>query len=275
MSYKIVSDSASDVMLFEHSRYESVPLIINTIEKEYVDNIDLDVDQMVEDLRNYQGRSNTACPSTGRYLQSFEGHDEIYVVTITSQLSGSYNSAMLAKDMYLEDHPNAKIHVFDSLSTGPEMRLLIEKLSELKNNGKSFEETVSIATEYLESTRLYFCLESIHNLAQNGRVSKLSDIATRLLNIRIIGKAKEGVLHVLNKTVGAKKSLRMMFEYVKEHFRGIKVRIAHVNNLKTAEALKELIINHFKNIDIKIHKSTGLCSYYAEEGGVLVAFETK
>lgn len=275
MSYKIVSDSSSDILNIEGINFESVPLTILTENKEYVDDKNLDVDEMVNDLREYQGKSQTSCPSTGRYIESFNGNDEIYVVTITSKLSGSYNSAVLAKNMYLEDHPNAKIHVFDSLSTGPEMKLLIEKIIELKNNGCSFEEVVEKASAYLESTELFFCLESIHNLAVNGRVSKLADIATRLLNIRIIGKAKEGVLHMLNKCMGAKKALRTMFEFIKEKCNGVKIRIAHVNNIHFAENLKNLILTAFQNAQIEIYKSTGLCSYYAEEGGVLIAFETK
>jgi DegV family protein with EDD domain len=275
MSYKIVSDSSSDILNIEGINFESVPLTILTEEKEYVDDKNLNVDEMVNDLREYQGKSQTSCPSTGRYIESFNGNDEIYVVTITSKLSGSYNSAVLAKNMYLEDHPNAKIHVFDSLSTGPEMKLLIEKIIELKNNGCSFEEVVEKASAYLESTELFFCLESIHNLAVNGRVSKLADIATRLLNIRIIGKAKEGVLHMLNKCMGAKKALRTMFEFIKEKCNGVKIRIAHVNNIHFAENLKNLILTAFQNAQIEIYKSTGLCSYYAEEGGVLIAFETK
>ena len=274
MAFKIISDSASDFLKFDETNYESVPLIINTDEKEYIDDATLDVDQMVADLREYEGKSHTSCPSVGRYLESFEGYDEIFVVTITSKLSGSYNSAVLAGNMYKESHPEAKVHVFDSLSTGPEMRLLVEKLSELKKEGCSFEETVEKATKYLESTELYFCLESIHNLAANGRVSKLSDIATRLLNIRIIGKAKEGVLHVLNKCVGAKKSFRTLLEYVKEKYNGIKVRIHHVNNHKLAESFKEAILAFAVKAQIEIKKCTGLCSYYAEEGGVLIAFET-
>lgn len=275
MSYKIVSDSSSDILNIEGINFESVPLTILTEEKEYVDDKNLNVDEMITDLREYQGKSQTSCPSTGRYIESFNGNDEIYVVTITSKLSGSYNSAVLAKNMYLEDHPNAKIHVFDSLSTGPEMKLLIEKIIELKNNGCSFEEVVEKASTYLESTELFFCLESIHNLAVNGRVSKLADIATRLLNIRIIGKAKEGVLHMLNKCMGAKKALRTMFEFIKEKCNGVKIRIAHVNNVHFAENLKNLILTAFQNAQIEIYKSTGLCSYYAEEGGVLIAFETK
>ena len=172
MSYKIVSDSASDILSIEGINFESVPLTIVTEEKEYIDDENLNVDQMVTDLREYQGKSHTSCPSTGKYLQSYEGNDEVYVVTITSKLSGSYNSAVVAKNMYLEENPNAKVHVFDSLSTGPEMKLLIEKIIELKNEGYSFEEVVEKATKYLETTELYFCLESIHNLAVNGRVSK-------------------------------------------------------------------------------------------------------
>ena len=203
MKIKIVADSSADTLEFEEIEYKSVPLVISTDKKNYVDDENLDVDGMIKDLKEYKGKSKTACPSAGQWLESFGDSEEIYVVTITSNLSGSYNSAMVAKDMYLEEHPNAKIHVFDTLSTGPEMRLLIEKLAELINKGNEFVKVVEEANNYLKTTKLFFSLESLHNLAQNGRVSKLSEIAAKVLNIKIIGQASiNGVLEILNKKSG-------------------------------------------------------------------------
>ena len=111
MKIKIVADSSSNLLNLEGIEYSSVPLTIITNDKEYVDDENLDVNQMVKDLREYKGKSSTSCPSVGSWLNSFEDADEIYVVTITSNLSGAYNSAVQAKNIYLEQKPNAKIHV--------------------------------------------------------------------------------------------------------------------------------------------------------------------
>lgn len=275
MKRKIVVDSSSDVLDISGIDFESVPLTILTDSKEYVDDVHLNVDDMIKDLKEYNGKSHTSCPNTGRWLQSFEGYDEIYVITITSKLSGSYNSAMVAKNIYLEENTDAKIHVFDSLSTGPEMKLLLEKLVELINSGYDFENVVEMGKKYLSSTELFFTLESLHNLAQNGRVTKMSEVAARILSIRIVGKAQEGVLHVLNKCRGFKKTFSTLIEHINfTKYNGGKIRIAHVNNLDFAIKIKDFILEKFQNADIEIYKSRGLCSFYAEEGGLLIGIET-
>lgn len=274
MKIKIVADSSTDLIDLEGVDFESVPLTILTDEKEYIDNESLDVDEMINDLREYKGKSSTSCPSTGLWLNSFEGYDVIYVVPLTSKISGAYNSAQVAKQMYLEKNPNAQIYVFDTLTTGPQLRLIVEKIASLVQEDKSFEEIVSITNEYINNTALYFSLDSIHNFAQNGRVSKLSEIATRLLNIKIVGKAQDGTLLVLNKCRGLKKALFTLTDYIKEVYKGGKIRIAHINCLDFANMVKNQIVTAFGNVDVIIYKARGLCSYYAEEGGLLIGFET-
>ena len=275
MKRKIVVDSSADVLSIEKNSFSSVPLTILTDKKEYVDDESQDVDAMVKELSEYHGKSHTSCPSTGSWLESFDGYDEIFVITITSKLSGSFNSAILAKNMYIDENPNVKIHIFDSLSTGPEMKLLLEKIIELINENESFDNIVDLGEKYLDSTELFFSLESIHNLAQNGRVSKLSEVAARLLNIRIVGKAQEGVLNILNKCRGVKKTFSTLIEHILgANYNGGKIRIAHVNNFNFANKIKEFILEKFKNADIQIYKSRGLCSFYAEEGGLLIGIET-
>lgn len=275
MKIKIVADSSSNVLNIEGISYSSVPLTIITNEKEYVDDENLDVNQMVKDLSEYKGKSSTSCPSVGSWLNSFEDADIIYVVTITSNLSGSYNSAIQAKTIYLEKKPNAKIHVFDTLSTGPEMELLIEKLAELINEGKEFDEVITLGNQYLANTKLFFSLESLHNLAQNGRVSKLSEIASRILSIRVVGQASiDGVLQVLSKCRGIKNTISRIVNYIVEsNYKGGKLKIAHVNNLEFALKIKQAIKEKFKEAKIFISECRGLCSFYAEEGGVLIGCE--
>ena len=154
MKIKIVSDSSSNIMFLNDVDYTPVPLTIITDKKQYVDDETLDVHQMVKELKEYKGKSSTSCPNITDWLNSFGDADEIYAVTITSNLSGSYNSAMQARQIYLEKHPNAKVYVFDTLSTGPEMELLIEKIAELIKMGKEFERVVELAKQYLSKTKM-------------------------------------------------------------------------------------------------------------------------
>lgn len=275
MKIKIVADSSCNITNLEEISFSSVPLTIITDNKEYVDDEYLDVNKMVKDLSEYKGKSSTSCPSIGNWLKSFEDADIIYVVTITSNLSGAYNSAIQAKEMYLEKNPNAKVHVFDTLSTGPEMELLIEKLASLIKEGKEFEEVVSLGNKYLGKTKLFFSLESLHNLAQNGRVSKLSEIASRILSIRVIGQASiDGILEVLSKCRGIKNAISKLVNYIVEsNYRGGKLKIAHVNNLDMALKIKEAIKEKFNDAKIFISECRGLCSFYAEEGGILIGCE--
>ncbi len=276
MKVKIISDSASNLYSMEGVDFSSVPLKIITNEKEYVDSADLDVNQMVTELASYKGRSSTACPSIGDYLAAFEGYDEIYCVTIISTLSGSYNSAMTAKHQYEEEHPDAKIFVLDSYSAGPEMKLHLEKLKELVLAGKDFNTVCKEITEYKEKhTSLTFSLESLHNLSNNGRVSPAIAKFASLIGLRMVGDvSEEGQLHPTNKCRGEKKALSAMFSIMKEAgYRGGKLLIDHCYNEKLATALKELTISEFRNASVIIAKTGALCSFYAEKGGLMVAFE--
>ena len=272
---KIVADSSSDVFSLESVPYAAAPLKILTDEKEYVDDASLDIPRMVDDLLSYSGRSGTACPGTGDWLDAFGDAPYVFCVTITSNLSGSYNSACVAKQEYEEAHPDRKVYVVDSLSAGPELALIIDKLADLINEGKTFEEVRDGIIEYQKHADLLFMLESVKNLANNGRVSKLVASAIGLLGIRLVGKASEqGTLEPLHKCRGEKKALPTLVEMLKEYgFSGGKVRIAHCLNLDAAQKLKDMILEKFAFAQIEICKCGGLCSFYAEKGGLLVGFE--
>ena len=141
---RFIADSCSDMLQMEGVDFVAVPLTISTDVKDYVDDENLDVKGMTEGLAGYKGKSCTACPGVESWLKAFEGADVIYVGTMTSTLSGTYNSALVAKEMYQQSHPEARIHVFDTLSAGPELRLLMEKLTELDKEGKTFEDVVRL-----------------------------------------------------------------------------------------------------------------------------------
>lgn len=272
---RFIADSSSDIFQIEGVDFVSVPLTVSTDRKDYIDDEDLDVREMTKELSEYKGKSCTACPSIESWLKAFEGAEVIYVGTLTSALSGTYNSALVAKEMYEQTHPDVKIHVFDTLSAGPELRLLIEKLVELDRAGKTFEEVVTLGQAYLEQTRLFFALKSLHNLVQNGRVSKVVAAAAGALGISVFGTAsKEGTLETSAKCRGEKKVIAAFLDEIrKSGFQKGKIRISHVENISLAEKLKELLEEQYPESEVCMYEARGLCSYYAERGGILVAVE--
>ena len=274
MRIKIVSDSAANMYALDGVAFQSAPLKIVTNEKEYVDDVDLDVAAMVEELSTYKGRSGTACPGVGDWLEAFEGYDEIYCVTITSVLSGSYNSAMTAKQQFEEENPGKKVYVVDSFSAGPEMKLHVEKLKQWILEGKPFETICKEIEEYKKNTTLMFSLESLHNLANNGRVNPAVAKIAGLIGIRMVGDADGGQLNPLYKCRGEKKAIPTIFEHMKKlGYQGAKVIVDHCFNEKAANALKDLVRGEFPNAEFVIAPTTALCSFYAEKGGLMIGFE--
>ena len=275
MKRKIVTDSSCDIWELNGVDFAVAPMTISTDNKHYVDNQELDVRLMSEDLAKYKGVSHTACPSVGSWLDCYEGSDEVLVVTLTGAMSGTYSSAMTAKGIYEEENENVKIHVFDSLSTGPEMRLLIEKLKEMIEEDLTFEEIVEKGQDYLNHTRLFFALKSLHNFAMNGRVSKAVASAIGVLNISIFATAsEEGTIQQISKCRGEKKVVKSMIEHLENAgYHGGKVRISHADNLKLAHNVRDKILELYPHADIIVYPMGGLCTYYAEIGGLLVGCE--
>lgn len=273
--YKFVADSSCDFDVWEDVPVETVPLTISTDERDFVDTMDMDVHEMLDYLLEYKGRSYTACPSTENWLKAFEGADELYVIAMTSHLSGTYNSACVARDIYLENNPDAKICIVDTLSTGPEMRIIIEQMIEWKLAGKSFEEISSKVKAYCDSTRLFFAFKSLHNFAQNGRVNKVVAAMVEKLNITITGIASpEGNIQPGQKIRGTKKVVaHLTTEMTKAGFNGGKLRICYIENEELAAMVADSVKFVYPTTDVKIYPARGLCSYYGERGGIIIGCE--
>lgn len=274
---RIIADSSCDLPQAPEKDFYIAPLTIQTENKQYVDDATLDVDAMLTDLAAYSGRTTTACPSIGAWLSCMEGADEILVITITSHLSGAYNAAVAAKELYLQNNPDAKISVIDSLSTGPEMHLLIEKIRQAEESGLSFEEIDCQVRSYMEKTRLFFSLQSLHNLAANGRVNKIVAAAVGVLGIRIVATASaQGEIEPISKSRGDKRAIAEMVQQLRQAgFNGGKVRISHVQDHALAMQYAEAIRHTFPGSDILLRPSTALCSFYAEKSGILIGIETE
>ena len=272
---KIVADSSADLQQLQRVDFASAPLKVITNQCEFVDDSALDVDSMVSWFDAYKGRSKTSCPSPADWLTAFGDADDVFCVTITSGLSGSYNSACVAKQMYESENEDKRVFVIDSLSAGPELVLIIEKLESCILQGMCYEDTCREVAEYQKKTGLVFMLESLKNFVANGRVSPAVAKIAGVLGIRIVGKASEqGTLEPMHKCRGEAKSLSAILQHVKqEGLSGGKVRIAHCLNEKAALELKRMLQETIGQVDVRIHNCRGICSYYAEKGGLLVGFE--
>lgn len=275
MSFKIVSDSSSDITALSGVDFASAPLKIINDEHEYVDDASLDAPAMLTELAKYSGKSRTSCPNTGEYIEAFGDADCVFCVTITSGLSGSFNAASVAAKNYMEEHPGRRVHVIDSLSTGAENALLLDKLVELISEYGDFDTVVEKITEYHQHTRLIFALESMDNLAKNGRVSPIVAKLCGMLGIRVVGRASDvGTLEVIEKARGERAMIASMIKNMaNDGWTGGKVRIHHADNPRTAELLRTAILAEKPEASIVVAPARGLCSFYAERGGLLLGFE--
>ena len=276
MKIKLVADSSANLTRLPHCDYSFAPLKIIAGEYEFTDDAGIDVPAMLQRLTVHKGPTSTACPSVQDWLEAFSDADLVLGVSITSALSGCFNTASIASREYMAAHPEKKVFILDSLSTGPEMELILEKYQELILQNTPFDVICEEIRQYLARTRLIFSLESLSNFAKNGRVSPAVAAAVGFLGIRIVGKASDqGTLEPLHKCRGEKKALQQLLHTMLESgYSGGKVRISHTNNPAAAESFSALVRNLYPNCDLNIRENRGLCSYYAEEGGILIGYET-
>lgn len=277
MITRIIADSSVDILSMEGQEFFSVPLTISTDERTFTDDAGLNTEEMLDYLASYHGRSYTSCPSVDTWLNCYEGADIIYVTALTSGLSGTYNAAVTAAGIYQESHPEVRIRVFDTLSAGPEVRLLADKIAEYVREGKDFSEVCRLADDYLKHTRIFFALESFHNFAQNGRVNKLVAAAAGVLGIRIMATASlQGTIEIVSKCRGEKGTLKSFMECLgKAGYGGGKLYISHCKNPSFAENLTGEIRKQYPHAEISVYETGGLCSYYAERGGIILSCECK
>ena len=272
---RIVADSSADLLTLDSVDFASSPMKIITAEREFVDDQSLDVNKMVDFFDQYKERSQTSCPNPADWLEAFGDADDVFCVTITSGLSGSYNSACTAKQMYEAENEGKRVFVLDTLSAGPEVTLAVRKLEELVKANLTYEEICEKIQEYNKKTGLVFMLKSLKNFAANGRVSPLVAKLVGFAGICIVGRASDqGTLEPSHKCRGESKSLDTILSDLEKYgLKTGKVSIGHCQNEKAAELLKAMIKEKFAKVSIEIHKLRGLCSFYAEKGGLLVGFE--
>ena len=275
MKHKIVADSSCNFFQLPDVDFSSVPLKVLSGNREYVDNAHLDVGEMVATLKAEKAAASTSCPNMLEWSEAFGDADQVFAISLTSKLSGSYNAALQAAGEFKRENPERRIMVLDTLSAGPELQLIAEKLRECILSGDTFEQIRKTVREYSKHTHLLFSLESLTNLARNGRVSPAVAKIAGVLGLRLVGKASDhGTLEPLHKVRGEKKALKTIYEEMRAAgYRGGKVAISHCQNEPAARELAAIIRQDFPDAPVDILHCAALCSFYAEAGGMLVGYE--
>ena len=278
MRYKIVIDSCGELLneWKDDERFESVPLTLKVGADQIIDDETFDQLSFLKKVADYPECPKSACPSPERYMKAYDCEAEhIYAVTLSSELSGSYNSALLGKNLLLEDHPEKKIHVFNSCSASIGQTLIAAKIQECEEAGMSFEEVVSTVDRYIEGQHTFFVLENLDTLRKNGRLSKVKALVASALKIKpVMGSTDEGSICQLDQARGMNRAMIKMVEQViaKTPDSADKVlAISHCNCPARAQVLKEAFEERMKLAKIIVLDTAGVSSMYANDGGVIVA----
>lgn len=277
MEYKIIGDSCTDLTkeMKEEGFVSLVPLVLTIEEEDFVDDESFDQKAFLEKMKQSEKCPKSACPSPERYMREFENEEECFVVTLSSKLSGSYNSAALAKTMYQEEHPESKIEIVDSKSASCGQMLIALKIRELKEKGFSFEEVKEKITRFRDNMQTKFVLESLENLRKNGRLTNVSAMIANVLNIKPVMGAKEGEIIKLDQTRGISRALLRMVEYIEADAKDVTTKIlgiAHCNNRERAEFVKHEILKRIPFKECVIVDTAGVSTLYANDGGIIVAY---
>lgn len=271
---KLIIDSSSNMKSDPDHNVEVVPLTISFGGKDYIDDQNLNIREFLNDMNQNQIAGKTTCPSIQAWLNALEGTEKAIIITMTSGMSGTFSSALQAKTMYEEKHPTSQIIVVDSRSAGPELTIVLHGIEKMIQGDIRFVDLEEVIAKFRMRTHLLFILQSLHNLSLNGRVSPVVAKVAGLLKINLIGTAsKEGKLEPLTKARGMKKAMRELLKYMKDdNYHGGEVIIDHCENEKDAEIIKDKILAEYPDAQVTIRPMRGLCSFYAEEGGIMVCF---
>ena len=278
MSYKIVCDSCTDVTeeMKETISLYMVPLTIEVGEFEIIDDETFDQKDFLKKVSEYPECPKSSCPPPEAYMQYYGGEEDIYVVTLSSNLSGSYNSAELARKLYLEENPEKNILVIDSFSASVGQTLLMLKIKELAESGKDFAQIKEELLRYREEQNTKFVLESLETLRKNGRLSNLKAILCNTLNIKpVMTATPSGTIEKVGQARGMNKALQKMAEAAAKDAVKPEERIlgiAHCNNIERALFTKEKIMELIPFKEVIIVETAGISSLYANNGGIIIAY---
>lgn len=277
MSYKIIVDSCGELpeRCKNDPHFESVPLSMQVDEYLIVDDETFDQADFLKKVAESPNCPKSSCPSPERYMEAYHCEAEhVYAVTLSGNLSGSYNSAILGKNLYHEEYGDKKIHVFDSCSASVGETLIALKIEECEKAGMSFEETVETVTAYRDAQNTYFVLETLEVLRKNGRLSNLKAFVANALNIKpYMGATPVGQIIQLGQTRGINRAVLKMIDTLVDEVKnpeGKLVAISHCNCPARAEMAKNEILKRISVKDVIILDTKGISSMYASDGGIII-----
>jgi len=278
---RIVTDSSCDLPIDFLEKdgidFSIVPLTIIVGDREFIDDETLDTKELITAMKACKTASQTACPSPEDFSSELRKNKESYIITLTSGLSGTYNSARVAREMVLEENGDLKIGLFDSLATSPFMILMIMKLRDfIKTETMDFETICEKLVNYQKTLQLRFILQDFSNLVKTGRMNRVAGVVASALSIFPICRSDEkGQIQIVEKVRGIKKVLSSFANMVEEKLKTqeqFPVVITHCNNPSQAQILKELLEKRFNLKEIYIFPMHGLTAYYSNDKGILMAF---
>lgn len=279
MRWMIVSDSSCEIRTLEDTApgvaFAIVPFKITIGEKEYVDLASLDVPDMIRAMTEYEGVSTSACPSPEEWAAYYREADNVIALTISSNLSGSYNAAIAARQMVLEETPDKKIFVLDTLSDSGALASGARLVNRLIGEGKSFDEICTALKEFNDAGHIMFALCSFENLVKNGRVNRVVGFIAGKLHMRVLGRrTPDGRIDFFYKTRGECRVLsRILEEMERTGFDGTRpVVIAHCMNPEGAEKLRGDICARWTDASVSVVPCAGLCSFYAQDQGIIITY---
>ncbi len=277
MSYRIVVDSCGEFTeeMKRDSHFVHAALHLYIDGEQFVDDESFPRLDFIKKMNASPNCPKSSCPSPESYREAFDcGAEHLYAVTLSAELSGSYNSAVLGRNLYLEDHPDAKIHVFNSCSASVGEMRIAQKIQEYEESGLDFEEIVKAVERFALEMHTYFVLENLENLRKNGRLSAVKAFVASALNIKpVMGATDQGVIIQLGQARGMHKALRKMVETMAAETKNPEEKVlalCHCNNRERAEYVKEEIQKLLKVKDILILETSGVSTLYAAEGGIIM-----
>ena len=278
MSFKIIVDSCCDLTpaQLREECFVKVPLTIRVGGHTIVDDDTFDQGELLWRMKESETAPQSACPSPMQYLEAFDcGADDLYVVTLSALLSGSHNAAAQARSIWLEDHPGANVHIFNSCSASAGEVLVALKIQELAQSGMDFTTVVDQVSRYINEMQTYFVLETLDTLRKAGRLSRVQSLVTSTLRIKLLmGATPEGEICKKGQAMSVKQALNKMVALMANDLKhvGKRLSIVHCNCLERAFYVKELAMKQCRFDEILVSDTGGIATMYANDGGIVVAY---
>lgn len=278
MNFKIIVDSCCDLTNEIKERFDisTAPLSIDVGDQHFIDDETLDKEGLLNAMKNNSKAPKTASPGPNPFLDIYRKHENSFVVTLSKELSSSYQNAVLAKELLKEEAANKFVKVFNSFSASAGETMIAYKLGELIESGLNKEQIIENAEKYIDEMETLFVLDSLDNLIKAGRMGKLKGKIASFFNIKpVLAGTSEGTITLIDKARGSKRAIRKLVDKIGERGDNLEEKvlgIAHCNALERAEYIKKKAAEKYNFRKIIIVETAGISTVYANEGGIVLAF---